>query len=972
MGRPQSLLEAEAAIGSGLRAKPEDPVLLAARGNADLLEWSYEAAITDMQQALYTQVNSPVVLNGLATAYFERAEAESQFGDYATAYELQSRALQQSPDDTVVLFNRAVTAARLFLFEQSMEDFRRCLSLEPSQAWAKEAAQKLNEVKEIVAARDRRSVAPLLTPAEFVQKVNPADPGTWVKVEPRIEDYLSAAVTEWLPKAFPLDGFNSQNNDAKSACQTLGVILETEHGDRWLKDVLAANSGPWLARAISALSAAIKANSSQDYSTGLLRARESAAFFSRATNLPGQLMANFEAAYSLHFSDAASDCLNTVRRILQSTSSLPYAWVRSQSHLEQSVCLRMQGDLGGASRATVTGYREGESGHYPAVALRAIGFWAADLGEKGQRQQAWNLCEDGIRQYWTGSTSPVPGYNLYVFMDELANIDEPWLLETAIDKQALTILPKQQYPLWAASESSHLAKMAARAGLEDLAQASLASAETLFAEAPKTQITENIRLGSQIEVVELSRQSGIVENLNRLRAMNSQIEKLTNFYVVSDYFKAVGEVERTVGQGQESEGAFEKAVTLLEQQRASLASEDDRLSWSQQSSAAYRELVDSKLQLGNYIDGLAVWEIYRNDDLLYSQNRDLRSRIVQESDRINSLRSALNGSAAVVYVFARDGIFVWTLTQEGVKERLIETNPSYIRMLANRFSELCSSATSSLSSVQSLGRQLYRVLVAPVEGDLTPGQPLIVEADGSLSVIPFQALIEGSGSYLSDRHPIVYSPALRFETGAKVDSANFFEEKALLVASDGGGSEPGLRPLFDVLSEVHDVASYFSNPRVLSGTEASLSNVLRELPQSKVFHFAGHAGIVNGKKSLLLATTTSSPEPLALTSDSLMSLPLSNLRLAVLSACSTENGASGNLWAPESLARSFLRQGVPHVIATRWNIDSITGRSVMLAFYAALASGKTVPQSLADAEASVRKIEPHPYYWAGFDTLGIT
>ena len=970
MGRPQSLLEAEAAIARGLRTKPEDPVLLVARGNADLLEWSYEAAITDMQQALDAEVNSPVVLNGLATAYFERAEADGRFGDYATAYELQSRALQQSPDDAVVLFNRAVTAARLFLFERSMKDFRRCLRLEPSQAWAKEAAQRLNEVKEIVTAHERRSVAPLLTPAEFAQKVDSTDPSTWVKVEPRIEDYLSAAITEWLPEAFSLDGSNSQNNDAKKACQTLGVILEAGHGDRWLKDVLAANSGPWLARAFSTLSAAIKASSSQDYGTGLLRARESAAFFSRGANLPGQLRANFEVAYDLHFSDAASDCLNTVKRILQSTSSLPYAWVRSQSHLEQSVCLRMQGDLGGASRATVTGYREAESGHYSAVALRAIGFWAADLGEKGQRQQAWNLCKDGLKQYWSSSTSPVPGYNLYVFMDELAESDEPWLLETAIDEQALTLLPQQQYPLWAAFESSHLAKMAARAGLEDLAQASLTSAERLFAVAPKTQITDNVRLGSQIEVVELSQHSGAVENLNRLRAMNSQIEKLTNFYVASDYFKAIGDLEFAIGQRQESEEAFEKAVTLLEEQRTSLASENDRLSWSQQSSAAYRELVDSKLQLSDYIGALATWEIYRSGDLLNRRTLDLRSRIAQEAGRINTLRSTLDGSAAVVYVFGRHGIFVWTVTQEGVKERLIETNPSYVKMLANRFLELCSSATSSLTSVQSLGRQLYKLLVAPVEGDFTLGQPLMVEADGTLSVIPFQALIEGSGGYLSDRHPIVYSPTLRFDAGAKL-SSDFFEQEALLVASDGGGSEPGLRPLSDALSEVQDVARYFSNSRVLSETEASLPNVLRQLPQATVFHFAGHAGIVNGKKALFLATTIS-PDRSAFDSDSLKSLPLFNLRLAVLSACSTENGVEGNLWAPESLARSLLRQGVPHVIATRWNIDSTSGRSVMQAFYAALASGHTVAQSMADAERSVRKIEPHPYYWSGFDTLGNT
>ena len=499
-----------------------------------------------------------------------------------------------------------------------MEDFRRCLTLEPSQEWAEEAAKRLIEIREIVAAHDRRRMAPLLTTAEFAHQVNPSDPATWTKVEPRIEDYLSAAIAEWLPEAFPLSGSNSRTDDAKRACRALGVILEKRHGDRWLRDVLVANNSPSLARAFATLSAAIEARSSQDYSAGLVRAKEAGALFSRVGNLPEQLRANFEVAYGLHFTDAASDCLDTVKGILQSTSSLPYAWVLSQSYLEQSVCLRMQGDLGGASRATVTGFREGEFGHYSSVSLRAIGFWASDLGEKGQRQQAWNLCKDGLKQYWSTSTSPVPGYNLYVFMGELADADEPWLLETAIGRQALTLLPQEQYPLWAAFESSHLAKVAARAGLEGLARTSLTSAERLFATAPKTQTTDNVRLGAQIEVVELSQRSGAYENLSRLHAMNSQVEKLNNFYVASDYFKAIGEVERTVGQGQESEEAFEKAVSLLEQQGASLASEDDRLSWSQQSPAAYRELVDSKLQLGNYIGALAVWEVYHSDDLLYS------------------------------------------------------------------------------------------------------------------------------------------------------------------------------------------------------------------------------------------------------------------------------------------------------------------------------------------------------------------
>src|ERR1700691_2841706 len=46
--RPQSLLDAEALIAKGLRNHPEDSSLLVARGQANLLEGAYEAAITDM------------------------------------------------------------------------------------------------------------------------------------------------------------------------------------------------------------------------------------------------------------------------------------------------------------------------------------------------------------------------------------------------------------------------------------------------------------------------------------------------------------------------------------------------------------------------------------------------------------------------------------------------------------------------------------------------------------------------------------------------------------------------------------------------------------------------------------------------------------------------------------------------------------------------------------------------------------
>lgn len=99
----------------------------------------------------------------------------------------------------------------------------------------------------------------------------------------------------------------------------------------------------------------------------------------------------------------------------------------------------------------------------------------------------------------------------------------------------------------------------------------------------------------------------------------------------------------------------------------------------------------------------------------------------------------------------------------------------------------------------------------------------------------------------------------------------------------------------------------------------------------------------------------------------LRSVALQDLSLAVLSACSTEKGVS---LGSENLARAFLSDGVPHVVASRWNVDSASSAALMQMFYDRLLAGGTVPKSLASAEADLRLRDPHPYYWAGFDALG--
>ena len=64
--------------------------------------------------------------------------------------------------------------------------------------------------------------------------------------------------------------------------------------------------------------------------------------------------------------------------------------------------------------------------------------------------------------------------------------------------------------------------------------------------------------------------------------------------------------------------------------------------------------------------------------------------------------------------------------------------------------------------------------------------------------------------------------------------------------------------------------------------------------------------------------------------------------------------------------------GVPHVVASLWDVDSAAARTFMEAFYNALLKGNGVAESVRFAAARVRahSVWSHPYYWSAFQAFG--
>jgi CHAT domain-containing protein len=122
---------------------------------------------------------------------------------------------------------------------------------------------------------------------------------------------------------------------------------------------------------------------------------------------------------------------------------------------------------------------------------------------------------------------------------------------------------------------------------------------------------------------------------------------------------------------------------------------------------------------------------------------------------------------------------------------------------------------------------------------------------------------------------------------------------------------------------------------------------------------------------LLLERDGKANAPRLLDAAALRQLRLQRLQLAVLSACSTASGSGGSNGF-NSVTDALLRAGVPHVVASRWAVDSVETRGFVEDFYHNALSGQPVSGALRQTALKMlaNPRTAHPYYWSAFSAYG--
>jgi CHAT domain-containing protein len=282
-----------------------------------------------------------------------------------------------------------------------------------------------------------------------------------------------------------------------------------------------------------------------------------------------------------------------------------------------------------------------------------------------------------------------------------------------------------------------------------------------------------------------------------------------------------------------------------------------------------------------------------------------------------------------------------------------------------------------------LGRELYKILVAPFAKDLREARARVLmwSLDGALRYLPVAALHDGEKYLVESYSNIVVT--LASPINLKEQAPPQWKGLGMGVSKAQGG----FRPLPAVPEELRAVIRDEADGRatgVLPGrllldeqfTEAAMRAALRQ--QYPLVHIASHFQFHPGNETdsfLLLGDGAR----LTLAEIKLASNLFAGVDLLALSACNTAMGgedAEGK--EIEGFGALAQRQGAKAVVATLWSVADESTRELMRRFYQLRRAQPemTKAEALGQAQLALLRGESqkapyaHPFYWAPFILIG--
>jgi len=320
---------------------------------------------------------------------------------------------------------------------------------------------------------------------------------------------------------------------------------------------------------------------------------------------------------------------------------------------------------------------------------------------------------------------------------------------------------------------------------------------------------------------------------------------------------------------------------------------------------------------------------------------------------------------------SRDTAWIFTLDSAGLRRKtpVAVALPGSDKQLNAKiidFRNLINTDTGYCTArLHAKSRELYDILIAPVEAVLDGKKRLVLVLHGSLNFLPFAALEGPDGHYLMERFRLVHLPSANCFRFCR--RKNSRRHESLLAFAFGLNCTATLGPLPGTISEVDSIGSLFPpDKRVLVASGSmTITEFASKASDKDIIHLATH-GVLDPampmESAIMLGSVTMPVREVT-------TLEL-HAALVTLSACQT---AIGKVYAGDEvvgLTRAFMYAGTPTVLSSLWPVSDASCEMLMASFYRHFMNGEAKDEALRAAQIELLAKYPSPFHWAPFILTG--
>jgi CHAT domain-containing protein/Flp pilus assembly protein TadD len=989
-----------------------------ALGKLYLARKDFDRAIAQFEQALKADPNNAQAYADLGAALLEKGKIDKTgpepgkgMEELARSRENLNRALQLDPNLLEALFNRALCSEYQLTREQAEADWKEYLKRDPDSPWAKEARERLKRLEE---QKTRTSRAKEQLPVDFLRAHGSGDDATaWAAlsrsrardgnsiVEALLDDYLLLAI----------GGHQAEAAEKLEQVSYAGKVEQDRIGDRFTSDLARyykgtrADERDRLARARAQTKAAKKLYDQGEFERASLAYLQSREMFARLEDHCETLLADSWVGYCYLRIPKTEQSLQIFERLSREFEAKNYRFLFAQSLPALADAESSRNEFSRTLDYDYRGLKLSREIEDNVTAVRCLAQTVSMHLTLGDYRRSLESLIQAVELADTLSPDPRLTWQLYA----QATLDFHFL----------------RFPASALAFGQEALALAEASGVPLLRSRSWEQLGVIYSEQRNHQ--EAIKSGKRA----LAEGQGITDRLSRAN-------------IVARSLLTLGRLQQAAAQPREAIQYFDQSISLYQELNFDaysyeahkgkllelIALHDDAAADAELQIVLAlfeqnREKIAEESNRDKFFDaGQDTYDIAT--DFAYSRLKD-KNRAFQYADnsRARSLLEMMNSGAQIKgdtgnpeiglasrtnpltqpeiqaqmpeptqileYALLDDKLIAWVVTRRDIKATEIPLQQNDLRRKIHDYQSLVARGSPDTKDAQiKTSKELYSILLAPVESLLDQKLQLFIVADKDLNYVPFATLISPtSGRYLIEEFSVAMTPSasVLVSCSARAKQRSGGSDERLLSVGNPSfdhNAFPGLTELTSAEREVETIGSFYPSPTVLVGRDALPNRVRNELPNANVIHLATHS-VADQRSPLLsrlllannLSAAASSHHAIGgfLQASELYSLKLPRARLAVLSACQTGIERTYRGEGAIGLARPFLVAGVPIVVASLWPVDSESTAELMISFHKyrrlkQLSTAAALRQAQLEMIRNPRPGSQDTFGWAAFVTIG--